>query len=50
MLGILVHSLWDFPLEKASIVLFFLTLLADAWVCREVQEADSTAPSAAASD
>ena len=51
MLGILVHSLWDFPLEKASIVLFFLTLLADAWVCRaEVQEPDTTAPSAAASD
>jgi len=26
-----VHARWDFPLEKASIVLFFLTLLADGW-------------------
>jgi hypothetical protein len=31
MLGILVHARWDFPLEKASILLFFLTLLADGW-------------------
>lgn len=29
--GILVHSLWDFPLQKASIFLFFLTLVADGW-------------------
>lgn len=29
--GILIHSLWDFPLQKASILLFFLTLVADGW-------------------
>jgi len=29
--GILVHSLWDFPLQKASILLYFLTLVADGW-------------------
>lgn len=31
MLGILLHAFWDFPLEKASILLYFLTLLADGW-------------------
>jgi hypothetical protein len=31
MLGILIHARWDFPLEKASILLYFLTLLADGW-------------------
>lgn len=31
MIGILVHALWDFPLEKASILLYFLTLVADGW-------------------
>ncbi len=31
MIGILVHARWDFPLEKASILLYFLTLLADGW-------------------
>ena len=51
MLGILLHAFWDFPLEKASIVLFFLTLLADAWVCCEVvQEADMSVSSASVSD
>lgn len=29
--AMLLHSLWDFPLEKASILLFFLTLTADGW-------------------
>jgi len=29
--GILVHSFWDFPLQKASILLYFLTLVADGW-------------------
>ena len=31
LLTILVHACWDFPLEKASTLLYFLTLLADAW-------------------
>lgn len=31
IIGILVHALWDFPLEKASLLLFFLTLVADGW-------------------
>lgn len=31
MIEILVHARWDFPLEKASILLYFLTLLADGW-------------------
>ncbi|NBR84301.1 MAG: hypothetical protein EB141_16920 [Verrucomicrobia bacterium] len=31
MLEILLHARWDFPLEIASILLFFLTLLADSW-------------------
>lgn len=35
MLGILLQARWDFPLEMASITLFFLTLLADGWVAHE---------------
>lgn len=31
ILGILLHAFWDFPLEKASILLYFLTLVADGW-------------------
>lgn len=31
LLGILLQARWDFPLEKASTFLFFLTLLADGW-------------------
>ncbi len=31
ILGILLHAVWDFPLEKASILLYFLTLVADGW-------------------
>ncbi|MBI5801018.1 MAG: O-antigen ligase family protein [Verrucomicrobia bacterium] len=31
MIGILVHARWDFPLEKPSILLYFLTLVADGW-------------------
>ena len=46
--GILFHSLWDFPLQKASIVLFFLTLVADGWarsnVAREPETPDEQAP------
>jgi hypothetical protein len=39
--GILTHSLWDFPLQKASILLFFLTLVADGWARLTVgEEAD----------
>ena len=44
MLGILVHSFWDFPLEKASILLYFLTLVADGWARpsqpREISNSD----------
>jgi len=35
VLGILLHAFWDFPLEVASITVFFLTLLADAWADHE---------------
>jgi hypothetical protein len=35
MLGLLLHAFWDFPLEKASILLYFLTLLADGWAREE---------------
>jgi hypothetical protein len=38
--GILVHSLWDFPLQKASILLYFLTLVADGWARLGVPEPD----------
>lgn len=38
MLGILLHAVWDFPLEKASILLYFLTLLADGWARGETPE------------
>ena len=31
MLGVLVHAAWDFPLETASILLYFQTLVADGW-------------------
>ena len=31
IIGLLVHALWDFPLEKASLLLYFLTLVADGW-------------------
>ncbi len=31
MLGILVHALWDFPLNTVSILLYFQTLVADGW-------------------
>lgn len=45
MLGLLLHAFWDFPLEKASILLYFLTLLADGWARHEdVKEADAPAP------
>lgn len=30
-LGILVHAAWDFPLNTASILLYFQTLVADGW-------------------
>ena len=46
--GILIHSLWDFPLQKASILLFFLTLVADGWarlsVAEEASGSNRTAP------
>lgn len=48
MIGILLHAFWDFPLEKASIVLYFLTLLADGWARHDEAE-ESVAPSATAS-
>ncbi len=35
MLGILLQARWDFPLEKASIFFYFLTLLADGWATHE---------------
>ena len=43
MVGILVHARWDFPLEKASILLFFLTLLADGWARHGVPQDAGTA-------
>ncbi len=46
MLGMLLHAGWDFPLEKASIILFFLTLLADGWADHEDgKEAAHSVPS-----
>lgn len=47
MLAILLHAFWDFPLEKASILLYFQTLLADGWArgeaTAEVRAADNAA-------
>ena len=48
IVGILLHARWDFPLEKASILLYFLTLVADGW-SRALQNqatSDSHAPAA----
>lgn len=46
MLGILLHARWDFPLEIASILLYFLTLLADAWA-RHPKPVEAIPPGAA---
>lgn len=48
--GILVHSLWDFPLQKASILLYFLTLVADGWARLGVSEATAAPTSEAPPD
>lgn len=48
IIGMLVHALWDFPLEIASILLYFLTLVADGWARRLQTEghSDSDGPAA----
>lgn len=49
IIGLLVHALWDFPLEKASILLYFLTLVADGWA-RTPQPKEAPSPDASATD
>ena len=48
MLGILLHALWDFPLEKASILLYFLTLLPDGWARHDEVDGSVASSTAAA--